>query len=182
MAINPPVTAPPKISTARKTAPVTASQAKRQEDSAEVQKLREDGLKDVFTMGAGIAMMFGQWADAGTLQKFGPKVSHEAVEFSKSYPVIVPILDWLAKATPAASLLGTMLPMVMQILTNHGRFEADRMATVGVVPPAMLEQEMRAEVMRMHTEALKEQQAAQQALYDAQMEFQAMQRSEPVPV
>lgn len=178
MPINPPA-APPKI-TPKTTS--TRVQSKTAAQETEAQKLREQSLGEVFLMGAGVLTMFGQWADAGTLRKFGPPLAHETVALANTYPKIIPILDWLAQATPVASIAGVLMPVVLQFMANHGKIDANRVATVGVVPPEMLAAEMQAEIMSLQAEAIRKQRMAHDDLMRAHQEFaqaQAGDQAEP---
>jgi hypothetical protein len=64
------------------------------------------------------------------------------------------------------------MPMVMQFLANHGVIDAKRAIGGNIVPPEVLESQMRADIARMQAEAQREQLEAIREAQSAQAEYE----------
>lgn len=166
------VTAPPKKAAPRTgtrstaKAPVTVEQTLAQK--------RQEGLMGLAQLSQAICVMVGQYADAATIGKYSPPLTQEVAELADTYDVIAAPIDMLIKMGPFGGLLAAGLPFALQILANHGRLDATRLSAQGVVPPAVLEAQMTAEVMRMQAEMLAAQKKAMAEAQQAKDELATM--------
>lgn len=121
----------------------------------------------------GVCVLFGNYADAATVGKFAPALSSEVANLADQYEVVAGPVDFLIQIGPLSGLLAVLLPMGLQLAANHNVVDASRLASQGVVPPAVLEAQMQAEVMRMQAEAMA---AQQKALREAQAAREQLER------
>lgn len=119
----------------------------------------------------GIAQLVGfgcivtrQYADAGAIGMHSPPIIDELVALSDKNETIGKALDYLTEAGPYAGLIVAVMPLALQIMANHGIVKAELISGAGVVPPQALESQVRADMARQASEALKAQQAAEKEL------------------
>lgn len=163
MALNltssPASTAPPRKTTPGRPAPsgrqavLTPTQAK--------QAARQEGATDFLNTVQVACVMFGQFADAGTIATHGPQVSGALVDASDTIPQIGTVLDWLSKGGPLVKLAMAVLPFGLQVLCNHGVLDAAMLAPVGVVRPEVLAAKAQADMLEQYEAALRAQQEAE---------------------
>lgn len=134
---------PPKKTTPppKKTTPVPTEINK-------IQKEREDGLNGIFQVVSAISIMMGQWADAGAYNIHGPNVSRETAALGARYEKVGSALDALSQVGPFTAILGAAMPLVLQLAANHNKLPAEKLASLGVVSPEVLESQMRMEALR----------------------------------
>jgi len=151
--------APPrKTATRRSAAPKVPEPATATGQAA----VRATGLMGLGQMGQGLLLLTGQYADAAAIGQYWEGVSRELANLST-----MPSGEWLAKPIdlaiqigPYGALLGVLIPFGAQIAANHGWIDASRMGGNGVMPPEVLESQMRANVTTMRANAVREQQEA----------------------
>jgi hypothetical protein len=136
------------------TAPVPDVQAKS------VNQLRYEGIMGLAQLGQGLCLMAGLHADAMTIGKFFPPVAAEVANIADDNETVAKPIDFIIKIGPYAALIAAGMPLVMQLLANHKIVDASAMHGYGVVPPEVLEAQMRAEMLRMQAEAMRAQQEA----------------------
>ncbi len=164
---------PPKRATAKKAAPAAIGI----EAPAPVQTLnqkRVEGMLGLSQLVQGVCLMTGQFADAATIGKFGPAVIAEVANIADDNEGVAKPIDFLIKIGPYGALIAAGMPLVFQILANHKVVDASAALGYGVVPPEVLEAQMKAEMARMQAEAMKQQQQAIQAANDAAAEYAKM--------
>lgn len=147
-------------------------------------EIREEGLLGVGQALQGICVIGQQWADAGALGIHVPRIAPELAKLADSYGIIASGVDLVIQVGPFGALLATTMPLVMQILANHKVIDASSVAGMGnVMPPEVLESQMKAEAMRMAAQAQREQAEAMRDAQQAQLEYQRImsQMSEPSP-
>jgi hypothetical protein len=105
-----------------------------------------------------------QYADAGAIGLHADPIIGELVALSDTNERVGKALDYLTEAGPYAGLVIATLPLVMQIMANHGMVKAELVAGSGVVPPQMLESQVRADMARQAAGALRAQQEAEAEL------------------
>lgn len=101
-----------------------------------------------------------QYADAGAVGLYWPKVAKEVAALADSQPVIANIVDPLMKVGPYTGLVTAILPFLMQIAVNHGRVAPGSM---GTVPASTLEAQVKTAMAQAELEALQTQQQVEQA-------------------
>jgi hypothetical protein len=153
--------APPKRTPAKKAA-ATPPPPPAQETAGKsaLNQNRLEGLLGLAQLGQGICLMSGLHADAMTIGKFFPPVAAEIANIADDNDAVAQPLDFIIKIGPYGALIAAAMPFVMQILANHGVIDATNAAGQGIVPPQVLEAQMKAEMMRMQAEAMREQQRA----------------------
>jgi hypothetical protein len=135
---------------------------------------RLEGLLGLAQLGQGICLMTGLHADAMAIGKLFPPVAREIANIADDNESIAQPLDFIIKIGPYGALIAAAMPFVMQILANHGVVDAANAAGQGIVPPAVLEAQMKAEVMRMQAEAMRDQQQAINEANEAAAAYAAM--------
>lgn len=133
--------APPR----KKTAAAAQPRAKTAGALAEARAESIDGFFQVITLGC---IMRGRYADAGAFAVHGPRITPEIVTLAAADEKIGNLVDYLTQAGPYMGLTVVMLPLVMQLLVNHGRLDADAMPPEsGIVPAALLERKIKADLL-----------------------------------
>jgi hypothetical protein len=135
---------------------------------------RAKGLMELAQLGQGICLMAGLYADAAAIGQHFPPVAGELANVADSSDMIAKPIDFIIEVGPYGALIAAGMPLVMQILANHRVLKADMLLSQGVVPPELLEEQMKAQVARMQLEARKQQQQAMYEAQQAQKEFDAM--------
>lgn len=121
-----------------KTAPVTA------QGKTEMRRENLDGILKIVSYGC---VMRGQYADAGAFSQHGPGVSKEVADLADANDKIASWVDYLSEAGPYMGLAVATLPLVMQLLANHGRLDADKLPPdSGILPPELLEKKVKADM------------------------------------
>lgn len=169
-------TPPPRINTqARDTARETRQVQRKQEAVSKKTKERAEGLIGIAQLASFGCIIKGQYADAGAIAKHGPNLALEAAKLGESNDQVGKALDTLNATGPYAGLIAVGLPLVLQLLANHGKIKPEAVAGAGVVSPASLEAETKTSMMKQQAEALRAQQAAERELMllAAEMEMSA---------
>ena len=153
---------------------MSAKQTAVQVETLSQTEKRAKGLMEIGQLGQGVLLMIGQYADAAAIgQHFAP-VAKELANIADSSELVAKPIDFLIEVGPYGALIAAGLPLVMQIMANHRMLNADMLVTQGVVPPQLLEAQMKAQVATIATEAMKAQQLAMKEAQAAQAEFEAM--------
>ncbi len=100
----------------------------------------------------------------------GPRIAEETARVAESAEPVGKVLDMLAMSGPYAALVGAVLPFAAQIAMNH-KVIPEVTALQGVVPPATLEAQVKAELAEMQMAALRVQQQAEAALAEVRAEM-----------
>lgn len=163
--------APPK----RRTTGSTSAVAKTAKvETKSLRERREEGLNGLAQLGQALCLMTGQLADARTLGMHFPPVASELADLADTHDMIASPVDFLIKIGPWTGLVAAGMPLILQMLANHKVIDAAGMAGQGVVPPEVLEAQMRAEMARIQAEAMRERQMAIQEAQKAQAEYEKM--------
>jgi len=144
---------------------------------------RTEGLNGLGQLAQGLCLMTGQYADAAALGQHWPPMAKELAAVAESNETIAKPIDFLIEIGPYGALIQAAIPLVMQLLANHRIIKAEGMIGSNVVPPEVLEAQMKAQVMRMQAQAMRDQQQALAEAQDAQREMEALMHqnsSEPV--
>lgn len=127
-------------------------------------ELRQEALNGILQLTQFGCLAFGDFADAGAIGVFGPPMANEVVKLAKENSKVASKVDLLIEVGPYAGLVAATIPFLAQLLVNHKVFKADQFGNAGVMPPEMLETQMRTQVLQRAAEAKREQMEAQEAL------------------
>jgi hypothetical protein len=131
---------------------------------------RFQAVQGIFQMGQMGCVMAGQYADAAAIGLHGDNIANEITGLADKYPQVGKALDALMQAGPFAGLITATLPLVLQIAANHKRIPADKVP--GVVPPEVLETQMKAQVATAAAEQARMAKAAQAEYEQAMSDLQ----------
>lgn len=162
MAVNFSAAAPPKRQGRKPTGTATVAIP---EAPRSIRDVREEGLNGIAQLVQGGCLMLNQHADAATIGKHFPPLSHELANLADNYEVLAKPIDLIIQLGPFTALIAAAMPLVTQIMVNH------RMAKPGVmgtVPPEMLSAQIQTEMMRTQAEMMRAQREAQAELAQAQ--------------
>lgn len=137
---------------------------------------RAKGLMELGQLGQGICLMFGQYADAAAIGTHFQPIAIELANVAESADIIAKPIDMLIEIGPYGALLAACLPFALQIAANHHWVNADMLMGQGVIPPELLEAQMRANVARAQAEQMKARQMAMKEAQAAQAEFDTLMR------
>jgi hypothetical protein len=166
------VKAPPRKSTPGRS---NARQAAAVQPATQsLNEARRQGLMGLAQLGQGVALLFGQYADAAAIGQFFPPVAAELANVADGNDTFAKPIDILIEVGPYGGLIAAVLPFGLQIAANHGWVKAETLAGQGVVPPQVLESQMKARMAQMQAEALRQQRDAIRQAQEAQREFDAM--------
>jgi hypothetical protein len=130
-------------------------------------KDRAEGLKgwaDIAVLGC---ISRGWLADAGAISQHGESVSTEVARVAEHNEPVGKVLDILSMSGPYAALMAAILPLGVQLAVNHGLIKG-MVPIQGVVPKEALEANVKRDLMKMQTEALLAQHAAERELSELQ--------------
>jgi hypothetical protein len=125
-------------------------------------------------LGQGLCLLTGQYADAATVGRHWPNVAPELASIADEHDWLAKPIDILIEVGPFGALIAALVPFGLQIAANHGWVNADSLMSQGVVPPQVLEAQMKADVSRMQAEAMREQARAMREAQAAQAEYESM--------
>lgn len=132
---------------------------------------RLDGLLGLGQLASAGLLMANQYADAAAIGQHFHPIAVELAKIADSNEAIAKPIDFLIEVGPYGALVTAVLPLALQIMANHRVINANAMLGQGVVPPEVLESQMKANVARMQTEALQAQRAAMQEAQAAEAEY-----------
>jgi hypothetical protein len=135
---------------------------------------RTEGLIGVSQLAQGLLLMVGQYADAATIGKLFPPLAKEVANIADEHDIVARPVDLLIQVGPYGALIATGLPFVLQIAANHRWIDASRLGAQGVVPPEVLEAQMKTEVARVQAQEMMRQQQMIQEAQRVQKEYEAM--------
>jgi hypothetical protein len=141
------ITNAPSTPTKRSTPKTPGSSVPRETHLTPRDETRKDNLMGVMSAGSMLALMRGQYADAGAISAHGPKVARELVLLGKSNEGVGKVLDLLAQAGPYTGIVFATLPLLAQLAVNHGRIDAAKVSGIpGVKSKDALAMEVQAEL------------------------------------
>lgn len=133
---------------------------------------RREGLMGLAQLAQGVCLMTQQYADAATIGQHFPPFGAEIANLADTYDVVAKPIDFLIEIGPFGAVIAAGMPFVLQFLANHKVIDGSRMAGQGIVPPEVLEAQMKAQVAQMQAEALLEQRRAMTEARDAQQAYE----------
>jgi hypothetical protein len=135
--------AAPRAPAAKRTTAV--ARPARPADKTAARKENLDGVGKIVSL---ICVMRGQYADAGAIAQHGPGITTEVASLAESNEKIASWVDYLSEAGPYMGVAVVALPLLMQLLVNHGRVDVDKLpADSGIIEPALLERKVKADMM-----------------------------------
>lgn len=136
-----------------------------------IDELRQEALSGVLQLGQFGCLAFGNFADAGAIGVFGPPMVDETVSLAKENSKVAEKVDLLIQVGPYAGLVAAAIPFLAQLFVNHKIFKAEQFANAGVVPPEILETQMKTQVLQRAAQAKREQMEAQAKLREMEEEM-----------
>jgi len=140
-----------------------AAQATAKRESGKLAERRE-ATQGVFQLAGFGCIILHQYADAGAIGMHADGIVNELVSLSEKHEGVGRVLDYLGEAGPYAGLIVAVMPLALQLAANHGLVKAELISGAGVVPPAALESQVKADMARQASQALKAQQEAEAEL------------------
>lgn len=136
---------------------------------------REEAVNGLFQLGAATCMLLRQPADGAAVAEHGPKIAHETAVIAETNASFAKTIDYITAVGPYAGLMTACLPLILQILANHGKVPAEPLAQFGIVTPATLTAKMAAQAAANEARMMLEAQEAQReyAEYMAQISHES---------
>lgn len=125
---------------------------------------REEAILGGFQLAALGAVTLGQFADSGAISMHAENISHEVAVLAEDNDAFAASIDSFLKVGPYAALIGAVLPLALQLLVNHNLIPQKFIPGGQVVPPDMLEAQVKTDLINMQMEVMKAQQAAEEEL------------------
>jgi hypothetical protein len=125
---------------------------------------REEAANGIFQLAGFGCVVTHQYADAGAISMHGPTISRELAQTAETSEPIAKALDYIMDAGPYAGLIVAVMPLVLQLMANHGVIKAELVSGGGVVPPKALESQVKADMAKQAAEALRAQEAAEEEM------------------
>lgn len=117
-------------------------------------------------------LMFGQHADAETLDLHGAPFLSAVADLGEHHEQFGASLDKADALGPYMALAVAAIPMVMQFAANHGRIDATKISFGGIVTPEQLANRRQAKLMQAQAEMIRAQREAQEEAFRAQQNLQ----------
>lgn len=114
-----------------------------------------------------------QHADAAVIGKYWGNISQEVATLAESQPAIAKFVDPLLNVGPYAGLVVAVLPMVLQVMVNHGIAQPGAM---GTVPKNALAAQMEAELAQVELAAMQAQAQAEKAAQETRNQIELARR------
>lgn len=173
MPINAPanVQAPPRKANAQRSTPVKSAPVA---NTMSLNERRKAGLLGLASLAQGVCMMTDQWADAAAIGQHFPPVAEELANIADANDAIAKPIDFLIEIGPYGALITAVLPLALQIMANHRIVDANRLVSRGIVPPEVLEAQIKAQTAMMQAEAMRAHQQALAEAQEAQKAFEEM--------
>jgi len=144
--------APPKAATPRQSSAQKAA-AVQQAHASQHQK-RKEGIEGLGQAAALILLVRKQFADAAAVNIHVPAIAEEMASIADSNDTWAKWLDYFTMAGPYAGLVKASLPLMLQLMANHGTIPAEAGAALGVMSPKTLELKGKAEQEKVETALL----------------------------
>lgn len=116
---------------------------------------REQGLAGWAQIGSLAAVMRGWLADAMTIEMHAPGIIRETVRLADTNEQIARGVDYLCATGPYTALIAVAIPMIMQFGVNHNRIPESAAGMGGILPPDVLETQMRQKLELIRLQAAK---------------------------
>jgi hypothetical protein len=163
---------PPPVKTPRTTTPRAPKLADKKPLDTSVKEKRVatlTGYSEILQAGL---LMFGQFADAETLDLHGAPFLAAVADMGDHHEAFGASLDKADALGPYMALAVAAIPMAMQFMANHGRIDASKVSFGGIVPPDQLMHRRQAKLMQAQAEMIRAERLAQEHARHAQEELQ----------
>lgn len=121
---------------------------------------RAEALQGVFQVAGLVLAGTGNLADTAAIGIHQENISDEVAKAAETDEGIARVLNYLTTASPYSGIIIAVMPLVLQILANHGRIAA---GVMGTVKPETLEVQAKAEAAMLMTRMQKDAITAQRA-------------------
>jgi hypothetical protein len=118
--------------------------------------------------------MTGQYADAAAVGTHFQPVAKELANIADGSDAVAKPIDFLIEIGPYGALVSALMPLTLQVMANHNMIDASRLMGQGVVPPAVLEAQMQAQVAGMQMQAMVAQKQAVEEAQKVRAEYEQM--------
>ena len=128
--------------------------------------------------------MTRKYADAAAVGMHAPNLARETAALADEYEMVGTSVDMLIKVGPFGGLIAAAIPLALQLMANHKMIDARQVVGANIVPPEVLEAQMKAEVIQMQAESMRAQQQAMEDMREAEAAFlraQMVNNNEPAP-
>jgi hypothetical protein len=129
---------------------------------------RAKALSELLAIPTAVLVTRRMFADAGTVQAFGPRLMTEIAKIAATQPRVAAVVDPLTKIGPFSELLSVAVIMGLQFGVNHGQVPA---GVMGTVPPSMLAAQIETEIARAEVNALRMQLEAERKVREIKAEI-----------
>jgi hypothetical protein len=144
------------------------------QETASKTEMRANGLMGLGQIAQAACVTFGNYADAAAIGHFFPPLATEVVKVAENVEWLAGPIDFLIEVGPYTALFAAALPFGLQIAANHGWLDGSKLYSQGVMPPEILEAQMKAQIAKVQADAMRAQQQALQEAREAQEAFEAM--------
>lgn len=127
---------------------------------------RSEAVNGIFQLAGFGCVMTGNYADAAAIGMHSEPISGEIVKLGAVNENIGKGIDYLNQVGPYAGLISAVMPLVLQLLANHGRLDAGKVP--GLSSPQVLEAKIKAQIASQAAQEMREAQQAQRE-FDAAM-------------
>jgi hypothetical protein len=129
--------APPKSATPRQSSTAKNAAAAQTAYQSQHDK-RVEGVEGAFQAAGLILLIRKQYADAGAIGQHAHPIAEELASIADTNEKLAKWLDYFSVAGPYAGLVKASLPLLLQLMANHGTIPAEAGAMFGVVSPDLL--------------------------------------------
>lgn len=142
--------------------PPKKATAERKAEKPRVQAARKDfrePLTDLTRLAWGVLAISAP-ADAGALQLHGPGMVEAWNALAQENAQVARGIEWLTTGSAYGAVVMATVPMVLQVLANHGRLDHQRLGALGVQHPGDLAELTAQDVAEMQQAAAAQAAAA----------------------
>lgn len=123
---------------------------------SELAQKRKNDMDGFLQIGVALCVFTKQYPDAGAIAMHGGQLTAALARRADQEEKLGKILDYLGVIGPYSEILSAALPLMLQLAANHGRVPPEAVAQFGVVPPQMLETQVKLEIAARQAEMMEE--------------------------
>jgi hypothetical protein len=161
--------APPTKATANKPSGKTVAAT-----ASDVTKARTEAITSLGQFAQLPLMITKQYADVGAIELHWPKVSAEIANLAATNEQVAKIVDPMMQVGPYAGLITAVMPMLVQVLVNHGRVTP---GAAGSVSPTTLSSQVEASLAETELESLTIQRDAERKSAEVRQQIAAQRKA-----